>query len=247
MPLTRQDYETSVKKAVRFFWKTRAAATRKNKAGAKKDAGSRGGATGGKNLDGFSDLIRRMVSQVGPSDLEVHENQKLVTLPGHFRPSKKWDIVIMHHGKLIAVLELKSLGGPSFGNNFNNRCEEAIGSGLDFKTAQREGAFGRGATPFLGFFILIHDAEKSRRVSSRTSINTAFKCDEIFKDSSYQTRMAILCERLMQESIYSSAATMSSPDTAARSGAFSDLSEPSTFFRFLNKLQAHIIAETSIV
>ena len=236
-----------MKKAIRFFWETRASATKKNKLGSNQDTGSRGGATAGNNLDGFSDLIRKLVVQNGTKDLDVHERQKLVTLPGHFRPSKKWDIVIMHHGKLLAALELKSLGGPSFGNNFNNRCEEAIGSGLDFKTAQREGAFGKGAAPFLGFFILIHDAEKSRKISAKPKINEAFECDQIFEGSSYQTRMATLCERLIQEGIYTSAATMSSPDSAARSGEFSDLSDSASFHRFLNKLLAHIQAETSII
>ena len=232
---------------MRFFWKTRSAAASKNKSGKKKDSGSRGGATAGKNLDGFADLIRKFLIKEASADLEIYENQKLVTLPGHFRPNKKWDIVIMHCGKLLAALELKSLGGPSFGNNFNNRCEEAIGSGADFRTAQREGAFGRGATPFLGFFILIHDAKGSRKILSEPSVNSAFSCDEVFKSASYQSRMAILCERLMQEGLYSSAATISTPQNASRSGEFSDLSEAASFHRFLNKLSAHIVVETSLL
>ena len=40
-------------------------------------------------------------------------------------------------GRLLAVIELKSQVGPSFGNNFNNRTEEAIGSAVDFWTAYR--------------------------------------------------------------------------------------------------------------
>jgi len=153
----------------------------------------------------------------------------------------------MRGKKLLAALELKSLGGPSFGNNFNNRCEEAIGSGLDFRTAQREGAFGRAATPFLGFFILIHDAEGSRKLLSEPSLNDAFRCDPVFKEASYQDRMVILCERLMQEGLYSSAATMSSPPDAIRSGNFKDLTEETSFYRFLNKLQGHVQAETSLL
>jgi len=245
--LSHQDYDKAVKKAVRFFWRTRKSASLKNKSGKRKDAGTRGAATAGKNLDGFIDLIRDWLNSEASSEIEIFQNQAVVRLPGHFRPTKKWDIVVMHGKKLLAALELKSLGGPSVGNNFNNRCEEAIGSGLDFRTAQREGAFGRAATPFLGFFILIHDADGSRKILSEPSLNDSFNCDPVFKEASYQDRMVILCERLMQEGLYSSAATMSSPSNAARSGEFADLTEETSFHRFLNKLQGHVRAETSLL
>jgi hypothetical protein len=52
-------------------------------------------------------------------------------LPGFFRPTKEWDLLAIHDGKLLAVIEAKSQVGPSFGNNFNNRTEEAMGSALD--------------------------------------------------------------------------------------------------------------------
>ena len=245
--MDKEHYDKAVRKAVRFFWRTRKSASLKNKTRKRKDAGTRGAATGGKNLDGFIDLIRNWLNSIASSEIEILQNQAAVTLPGHFRPSKKWDIVVMHGKKLLAALELKSLGGPSFGNNFNNRCEEAIGSGLDFRTAQREGAFGRAATPFLGFFILIHDADGSRKVLSEPPLSDAFRCDPVFKEASYQDRMVILCERLMQESLYSSAATMSSPSNAGRSGEFLDLTEGTSLHRFLHKLGGHVRAETSLL
>jgi hypothetical protein len=48
-----------------------------------------------------------------------------VTLPGYFRPTKLWDVLVIHDKRLLAAIELKSQVGPSFGNNFNNRTEEA--------------------------------------------------------------------------------------------------------------------------
>jgi hypothetical protein len=36
---------------------------------------------------------------------------------------------------LVAAFELKALGGPSFGNNYNNRVEEALGSAVDLRRA----------------------------------------------------------------------------------------------------------------
>ena len=48
------------------------------------------------------------------------------------------------------AVEFKSQVGPSFGNNFNNRTEEAIGNAEDIWTAYREGRFGRHRAPLLG-------------------------------------------------------------------------------------------------
>jgi len=60
-------------------------------------------------------------------------------LPGYYRSEKKWDLIALSGGELVAAMEFKSQVGPSFGNNFNNRCEEAIGSATDFWVAFREG------------------------------------------------------------------------------------------------------------
>ena len=63
----------------------------------------------------------------------------------------------MRDDQLIVVLEVKSQVGPSFGNNFNNRTEEAIGSALDLWTAYREGAFNKTIRPWLGYLFLLED------------------------------------------------------------------------------------------
>jgi len=165
--MTNSDYSDEIRKAVRFYWRTKKAARDKNRAGQRADAGNRGGATAGKNLDGFGRIFAAFAKKNGPPSLEIHQNKTQVVLPGHFRPTKQWDLVVIHEKRLIATLELKSLGGPSFGNNANNRCEEALGSGLDLSVAQREGRFGSGADPFVGYFILVEDERKSRSVPIR--------------------------------------------------------------------------------
>ena len=62
-------------------------------------------------------------------------------LPGFFRPSKRWDLVVVHKDRFVAAVEFKSQVG-SFGNNLNNRTEEALGNATDLRTAARERAFG---------------------------------------------------------------------------------------------------------
>ena len=56
-------------------------------------------------------------------------------IPGYFRRSKNWDVVAMHRGHLVGVVELKSQES-SPGNNANNRIEEAVGSAVE-PTRQR--------------------------------------------------------------------------------------------------------------
>jgi hypothetical protein len=85
-----------------------------------------------------------------------------LTLPGFFRPTKSWDVLVTNKGRLVAAVELKSQVG-SFGNNLNNRTEEAIGTAVDLWTAHRDGAFGKDAPPpFVGWLMLIEDSAKSR-------------------------------------------------------------------------------------
>ena len=244
--MEKKTYEQEVRSCIRKFWSRRKGAQAKNEKGKRKDSGSRGGATAGKNLDGFALLLEKQISQAAIGEVEVHKRKKLVTLPGYYRPTKQWDIVVTHMGRLLATIELKSLGGPSFGNNANNRCEEAIGSAVDFRTVQREGDFGKGQSPFLGFFILVHDAEGSRKPPKNPPSSPHFKCDSVFEEASYQQRMAILCERMMQEGLYDCAAAMASPNKSGKSGDFSELSRTASFLRLIVKLKAHIRAESSL-
>jgi len=212
------------------------------------DQGNRGGATAGKNLDGFAALIASEIKKVGNPDVEIHLCNQLVVLPGYFRPAKRWDVGAVYQGRLLAAVELKSLGGPSYGNNANNRCEEALGSGVDFRTAQREGAFGVGAAPFLGFMIMVQDDARSSNPPKMERVSPHFSIYPEFKTASYQRRMAILCEKMVQEGIYNCAAAMSSPLPlqAKESGKFKDLSEHNTFRHLLIKLTSHIQVEVSL-
>lgn len=191
--------------------------------------------------------MKAEVEAVAGCEIEAHEQKRLVTLPGYFRPTKQWDLTIFHQGKMLATIELKSLGGPSFGNNVNNRCEEALGSGLDFRTVQREGGFGKGAAPFLGYMILVHDEDGSRKPPARPPSSPHFKCDPVFSSASYMERMNLLCERMMQEGIYDCAAVIASSPVAGVKGAFSNISSETSFERLIVKLKAHVQAETSLV
>jgi len=72
-------------------------------------------------------------------------------------------MLVIKDNTLLVVIETKSQVGPSFGNHFNNRTEEAMGSSLDLWTAFREGAFDQAIQPFLGYFFMLEDCEASMR------------------------------------------------------------------------------------
>ena len=131
MPLDLVGYERKAKDGIKAFWGNREKARQKQIEAGKVDQGERSGVTGGKNLDGFVSLILDFVTANGLAPTDVHQKRALVTLPGYFRPTKLWDLVVIHKGHLVAAIELKSQVGPSFGNNFNNRTEEAIGTAHD--------------------------------------------------------------------------------------------------------------------
>ncbi|THD36699.1 MAG: restriction endonuclease [Sphingomonas sp.] len=243
MALDLADYERQTKEAVMAFWGNREQARQKQIEAGVTDQGERAGVTGGKNMDGFTALIIDLVKRNGLAHAQIHQNRALLTLPGYFRPTKLWDLLVMIDGRLIAAVELKSQVGPSFGNNFNNRTEEAIGTAHDLSVAYREGALGKHPRPFIGWLMLVEDADASRRPVTDRSPH--FPVFSEFQGASYLKRYDVLCQRLVQEQLYTAAALIASPRSAAEDGAFADLSDLTSVKTFVTGLAGHIAAEAA--
>lgn len=90
--------------------------------------------TGGKQMNGFCALVNWLLIANDMPEAHIYVRSRL-ELPGYFRPSKQWDMLVVHQKHLVAAIEFKSQRGPSFGNNFNNRTEEALGNATDIWTA----------------------------------------------------------------------------------------------------------------
>ena len=153
------DLAERFQEAVQAFWDARSRQQQKQIDAGKIDAGTRGAVTGGTQMGALETLLTDVLLDAGLSRTDISARTALA-IPGYYRPEKKWDLLVVAERQLLVAVEFKSQVGPSFGNNFNNRTEEAIGNAEDIWTAYREGRFGRHPAPFLGYFFLLEDCAR---------------------------------------------------------------------------------------
>ena len=227
------DIQARFHSAVQSYWDARRNQQQKQIEGGKIDAGTRGAVTGGSQMGALEVLVSDILKDAGLDDISIKTRLGL-EIPGYYRPEKRWDLIVVARGHLICALEFKSQVGPSFGNNFNNRTEEAIGNAVDIWTAFREGRFLTSPRPFIGYFFLLEDCPKVH--TPVRLVEPHFKADPIFKDASYAKRYEILCRRLVLERHYDAAClTLSTNEVETK---VSHPSEDLNFARFIKELQA---------
>ncbi|MGO9553882.1 MAG: PaeR7I family type II restriction endonuclease [Syntrophobacteraceae bacterium] len=233
------DLPSRVGRAVAHYWETRATQRDKQKQTGKADQGLRSAVTGGAQMDGFIDLFTELIAATGISASCVHRN-KNVELPGFFRPTKEWDLLVIRDNTLLVAIEAKSQVGPSFGNNFNNRTEEAMGSALDLWTAYRERAYLAGPPPFLGYFFMLEDCQAS---NSPVKVREPhFKVFHEFVGASYRRRYELFCRKLVLERHYSASAFITSTAGDGSTGLFSTPADDISVERFAKTLIGHLAA-----
>jgi hypothetical protein len=230
------DIEQRFRDAVLHYWTARQKQQKKQVEGGKIDAGTRGAVTGGTQMGALEVLVADILVEGGLSQVAI-KTRTALQLPGYYRPEKKWDLIVISQNQLVCAMEFKSQVGPSFGNNFNNRTEEAIGSAVDIWRAYREGRFGKSPEPLLGYFFLLEDCPAVRKpVRSREPY---FTVDPEFTGASYSKRYELLCRRLVLDRLYKTACL-----TLATNEPESKISHPEedlTFQRFVAALQGHVV------
>ena len=133
----------------------------------------------------------------------------------------------MADGQLLAVIEFKAQVGPSFGNNFNNRTEEALGNAIDLWAAYREGAFKPAARPWLGYVFILEDCPKSR--SPVAVMEPHFPVFKEFKQACYIKRYELLLTKLLRDRLYDGASLLLTTESGGRNGKFSTPSKELSF------------------
>jgi len=228
-----------IAEAISSYWLTRTNQAKKQESSGRADQGLRAAVTGGAQMDGFITLLSQIILSAGVQKSDIFSH-KYLELPGFFRPTKEWDLLVVQDGQLLLALEAKSQVGPSFGNNFNNRTEEAMGSALDLWTAYREGAFNKTIKPWLGYLFLLEDSMESQRPVKVKEPH--FKVFKDFKGASYANRYELFCRKLMRERHYNCSAFLMSTRAEGPKGLYTEPADDLTFALFARSLIAHISA-----
>ncbi|HYV38702.1 MAG TPA: PaeR7I family type II restriction endonuclease [Gemmataceae bacterium] len=228
-----------LRKAVIHFWTTRGGQSQKQGGDDNdKDRGERGAVTGGKHLDGFRELVALLLEESGLQRATIYWRKK-TELPGWFRAEKNWDLLVVADGKLVAIVEFKSQVG-SFGNNFNNRTEEALGNAADLWAAYEEGAFRPSERPWLGYLMILEDAPGSTgKVKVR---EPHFKVFPEFKDASYAERYDQLLTKLVRARLYDAGCFLMSSRQGGLKGNYREPNPELNFPNFVTSLLGRAIA-----
>lgn len=226
--MNKNNHSALIKAAIKSFWETK-----QKQLTASGDSSNRGAVVGGKQLDAFADLLKELAIEQGVPEECIYTSQAY--LPGYFRSSKDWDfLIVAPNKKLISAIELKSQIG-SYGNNFNNRAEESIGSAVDLWTAFRENQFPGQAAPWIGYLTVVGKDEGS--INPVRNNEPHYPVLPEFKTASYLDRYRILCQKLIIERHYSMAALVSTsgPDH------YEDVSEDTSIEKFIRSFIGHLV------
>ncbi|MBX9657781.1 MAG: PaeR7I family type II restriction endonuclease [Nitrospiraceae bacterium] len=237
--------------AVQGYWNARRKNKEKQVQSGKIDAGTRGEVTGGTQMGALEVLVSDILCEAGLNQVDIRTRTAL-ELPGYFRATKKWDLIVVSNGALVLAMEFKSQAGKSIGNNVNNRSEEAVGSAKDIWTAFREGRFGQAPPPFLGYLFLLEDRDNVKvPVANKEpyfQVDPVFRGEAHVRDTaailrykgvSYSKRYELLCRRLVLERLYSSACFMMATNSSRT--RITQPAEDLSFQRFVAALRGHVV------
>lgn len=217
-----------ITEAVDYWIKTKIEQQSASEAAGSAQGGTRAAVTGGKHLAGVNRLILDELESLGLDELTTaHDRQ--ATVPGYYRASKDWDLLVSTHGKPVLAVEYKSMTG-SEGKNLNNRADEVIGAAQDLKRAQEHGLLPPGM--MRGYIFLM---EVTPAVTVPINVRTRVgQPDPAFVGVGYLQRMAIMCERLRGDGLYDMAWALG---VVREPVGFSEPSESVNWDRFKSDLR----------
>lgn len=99
-----QNIHERTAEAVSRYWSTRGTQRDKQKRTGKADQGLRSAVTDGAQMDGFIDLFVDLVSDAGIPGEFIYRKKRFLELPGFFRPTKEWDLVVVRNSVLLAAI-----------------------------------------------------------------------------------------------------------------------------------------------
>jgi hypothetical protein len=133
----------------------------------------------------------------------------------------------------------------SFGNNFNNRVEEALGNATDFWAAYSKGFYKPSQRPWLGYLFMLEGEEKSLRPTKEIQL-APFAVDAEFQKRSYAKRYELVCERLVRERLYDAACFFTSNGKDGLKGTFDQPNAELSIQNFAVSLHARAAAVAAL-
>lgn len=179
------------------WWAEKDAAVAALVASGKAEIGAQ--ARNARHMLGLNAYVKQMFIDAG---LKQHEVDTDVVIPGHFRRSKNWDVVAVHKGRLVGLVEMKSQErSPS--RNANNRIEEAIGSPVDARTLNDVSpVFGELGVWTAWGMVFNRDQEDITGRKRQGIKSKHFPLDPVFEPFTYAAQYGTMIQRLISQSIY---------------------------------------------
>ena len=193
------DYEEAFAAAIQHFWMIKNDQQAAAILAGRSDGGTSGSVRAGKHMSPFELLIRQVVEDAG-IEPDPAPSDKLY-LPGFYRETKSWDVVLQYQGHALAIVEAKSQGS-SLAKNFNNRVEEAIGQAADVWKSHERGLLISGLRPWVGYLMIVEETTKTtdpKHLLGGKAVPAGMKVDPLFDGMSYAERYATAFKRLDQE------------------------------------------------
>lgn len=193
------DYEQAFAQAIADFWLIKTDQQAAADLLGTSTGATHGAVRAGKHMAPFEALIRQVVQDAGV--VVDPEPSDTIYLPGYYRETKSWDVVLQYKGHALAIVEAKSQGS-SLANNFNNRVEEAIGQAADVWKSHERGLLVSGIRPWIGYLMVVEETVKTtepKHLLSGKVVPAGMLVDPVFDGMSYAERYATAFKRLDQE------------------------------------------------
>src|SRR5207302_926057 len=94
---------------------------------------------------------------------DIYTSAGTTELPGYFRPSTSWDMVVVVRDRLLVAIELRAVIGSKVASGVAALSDDALARVMDVRIAARAGAFGSTYTPWLGYILLVEDGPVAHR------------------------------------------------------------------------------------
>jgi hypothetical protein len=188
--------EEHVQAALRDWVAVRAAQKQRSHEGGNAQQGNRAAVVGGRHLASIDALITAEIVKAAGPGLEFRTNER-AKLPGYYRATKSWDLVVLRDGVPLLSMEYKSMSG-SEGKNLNNRADEILGMAEDTRQAEIHGQLPKGMKRAYVFVMGI-TPESTAPVGAKAG---TWSVDPVFQNASYLDRAAIMCERMCETGLF---------------------------------------------